>query len=427
MRLIRWIFHPLRLRVYLFVCLWVVTLAVLFTLIENWRGHRAWETVRNAYEAAGEPLTLQELVPPPVPDDQNIAMAPFLAPLFDFHPGTQSWRDTNGVNRAFRATRRWHKLAEQDTNHWMLGQRKDLAAWAVGLDPDAESGDVSVSARVVLDALLEYEPVLEELNRARERPFARFNIQYDAEDPATTLLPHLSVLRTMIRILALRASANLALDHPEAAWRDVRLGFHLIDTIRDEPIVVSQWIRCKMLDEVLQPVWEGWVDRKWPARILLEIQSRWQRRSNVRMAATARRVSNAESHWSGPSLLRLSALQLCLRGSWDERICPLQPLEPAEVRVSGTKCVAPFDRQCRQMRVGRQVPRRAQLLELGAEAREMALGGNRDVHVGKRQPFFDPRTDIGWRHRIPQDPAMRGDSNESEHGHPCQPNSLRSR
>jgi hypothetical protein len=272
-RLIRWIFHPRRLRVYLFACLCVITLGVLFTLMENWRGYRAWETVRSAYEAAGDPLSLEELVPPPVSDDQNFAVTPLLAPLFDFHPGTQEWRDTNGVERVMQLTRRWHKLAEQDTNHWMLGQTRDLATWAVRFDPNAQLRDMSGRAGAVLDALLEYEPVLEELHHASDRPHARFNIQYDAEDPATALLPHLSVLRSLVRILALRASANLALDQPEDAWRDVRLGFHLIDTIHDEPFVVSQLVRCKMLDEVLQPVWEGWVDRKWPAQILLELQS----------------------------------------------------------------------------------------------------------------------------------------------------------
>jgi hypothetical protein len=64
------------------VRLTLLTLAVLITLVaifysaENWRGKRAWENARRKLEAAGVSLDWNALIPPPVPDDQNVFKAP---------------------------------------------------------------------------------------------------------------------------------------------------------------------------------------------------------------------------------------------------------------------------------------------------------------------------------------------------------------
>src|ERR1051326_1254032 len=64
---------------------------------ENWRGRRAWEICRKDLDAK-RVLDWQQFIPPQVPDDQNFATTPFLAPLFDFNPnprdpGQSPWRD----------------------------------------------------------------------------------------------------------------------------------------------------------------------------------------------------------------------------------------------------------------------------------------------------------------------------------------------
>ena len=89
----------------------LVALAVLITLValfytgEAWRGKRAWENYRDKLVAEGMQMDLKAYLPPPVPDDQNFAMTPFLAPLLEFNPqplqpGQTAWRDTNGLERA---------------------------------------------------------------------------------------------------------------------------------------------------------------------------------------------------------------------------------------------------------------------------------------------------------------------------------------
>src|ERR1035438_1025050 len=104
-RLFRWFFSRRTLGRILVGLAALVTLIALVCTEENWRGKRAWERYKHELEAQGEKLDLEAYIPPPVPDEQNFAMTPFLAPLFDFNPeprkeGQSRWRDTNGFNRA---------------------------------------------------------------------------------------------------------------------------------------------------------------------------------------------------------------------------------------------------------------------------------------------------------------------------------------
>src|ERR1035437_6110926 len=103
-RLFRWLFSRRTLGRVLVGLAALATLIALVCAEENWRGKRAWERYKHELEAQGEKLNWKDYVAPPVPDAQNFAMTPFLAPLFDFNPeprqqGQSLWRDTNGYNR----------------------------------------------------------------------------------------------------------------------------------------------------------------------------------------------------------------------------------------------------------------------------------------------------------------------------------------
>ena len=61
-----------------------ITLIALLYAEENWRGKRAWENFKREWEAKGERFDLAAFIPKPVPDEQNFAMTPLLAPLLDY-------------------------------------------------------------------------------------------------------------------------------------------------------------------------------------------------------------------------------------------------------------------------------------------------------------------------------------------------------
>jgi hypothetical protein len=253
----------------------LATLVGLFYAEEDLRGKWGWETFRREWEAKGEHFDLVSLAPAPVPDDQNFAMAPIVASTYS------KWLDRNG-----------HQVRPPDTNvvnrlempidikvlglkapafgSWQAGVRTDLAAWqaycrkaatftnafAIPAQPRSPAADV-------LLALSKYDPVIEELRQAARRPYSRFPLEYDADNPFWMLLPHLAKFKDCARVLQMRASAELQLGETEKALDDVNLSLRLAEAVRTEPILISQLVRIAVVQITLQPVWEGVADHRW--------------------------------------------------------------------------------------------------------------------------------------------------------------------
>ncbi|MBI4663722.1 MAG: hypothetical protein HY735_33390 [Verrucomicrobia bacterium] len=292
-------------RVLLWLCRWQVLRWLVFSLaglitvvalgyaIENWRGKRAWESYRSDLESRGEKLDLQAFIPPAVPDDQNFAMTPFLAPLFDFvpdpKPGQSPWRDTNGYARATGFTkdlRFWSGSA----GDWRVGDRIDLADWLTEVlqttspstQPNRDSSvatspstDSKAAAVAVMEALRAYEPTLEELRAASRRPHSRFNVRYEQEkNPYAILIPHLAVIKGVCQVLKIRALAELASEQRDKAFADVQLMLYLTDSVKDEPFLISFLVRIADFQIALQAIWEGLADGRWAESELVQLQSR---------------------------------------------------------------------------------------------------------------------------------------------------------
>ncbi len=283
---IRWLLQPRQLRIALCALVCLVTLVGLCYVVINWSGKHAWDKYRQQLEAQGERIQVSDFVPPPVPDDQNFAMTPFLKPLFDFLPGTQTWRDRNAIqslNRFAYYCPDWPGRAD----NWRLNRKFDLPGWLkefndqsrpkTATSASANTADRAQAAEAVLAALKEYEPVLAELRAASRRPQCRFNIRYEEENPAGIVLQHLSVLKKCVKILALRASAELALGRTDAAFQDLDQAFYLANASRSEPILISQLVRISQVQLIIQPLWEGLVERQWTDDQLKAFQDQLQR------------------------------------------------------------------------------------------------------------------------------------------------------
>ena len=287
----------------------VPLLVVFFYLEENERGAYAWNRYKQQQEARGERLDPAAVAPPAVPDDQNFAATPYLAPLFDFLPGTQQARDPSAAARTKSLSPRYEaasshlkssKLAR--SNSWVIAEI-DLPAWQAAFLQDTNSAPLekeaarafrlrygfltaqtnattdqpsainsqlstnsptrAEAARVVLAALAEAEPVLEELRAASRRPYSRFDLRYDTDNPAMILLPHYAVLKRAVQVLQLRSSAELALGDAGLAAEDIQFMFRLTDAIRNEPILIGQLVRLAEFNIALQPLAEGLARHQW--------------------------------------------------------------------------------------------------------------------------------------------------------------------
>lgn len=257
----------------------LVTLAALFYAEEDWRGKHAWNNYRREAEARGVMLDWQKFIPAAVPNDQNFAMTPFLAPLYDMNPrGSKDgpFRDKNAVSRA-------QDFAQKLLDKFELpriGQMTDLQRQAVrvqknsGSAPDpGKFANRSDAATAVLQGFVEYQPVLDELHNAIQRRYSRFNVHYDDEDPAAILLPHLGVLRRVALVTEIKASAELQLRKTESAFDEVQFMFRLAESVHNEPIIISQLVRISILNMTRQIIWEGLATHQWTDAQLQSFQN----------------------------------------------------------------------------------------------------------------------------------------------------------
>jgi len=318
--------------------LWLLALVLIAALLlaeENWRGEWAWDGYKKQMAEHGDRIELSAVIPPRVPDDQNFAMTPFLAPLFDFLPGTQNWPgkrvagNMNSFATFYDAAARDLNLPKTNRFSSWLKNRTDLPAWLVAFkiaaDKEAhkqpsvvrsaggtprfqiptnnpahnafESSQTNYSAaaaaQVVLDMLSETDPIFDELQSASKLPSCRFNLDYEHEDPAAILLPHLSVVKHLCQILELRVAAKLALAQTDQAFQDVELSLYLTDGVRSEPFIISHLVRMACLSLALQPFAEG--IHHWSDAQLRTFEDHF---SQFDFCLDARRALKSERVWS---------------------------------------------------------------------------------------------------------------------------------
>ena len=260
-----------------------ITLVALFYAEEDWRGKHAWEEFKREWEAKGERFDRASVVPPPVPDEQNFALSPIVFTSYGqlltrdgkFIPWAA--RDTNFVNRlqmSIGGPQPWPTNGD-----WRVAQAGDLSGWQqyyralaakTNLFPVAAQGQSP--ADDVLHALSKYSSTIEELREAGKLRDSRFPLEYDKDDPAAMLLPHLAPLKSCAQVLQLRALAELQNDQSGRALADVKLILRLTDSIQTEPILISQLVRVMLVNLALQPIWEGLAEHRWSDAQLVELE-----------------------------------------------------------------------------------------------------------------------------------------------------------
>lgn len=291
----------------------LLLLAAVFYAEENWRGKRAWDSYRQQLEAQGEHLDFAYFIPPPVPDEQNFAMAPVVASSYagrlnKADPGDDSVPMTNISRLALELQRTnlffpnnvtigsWQKTKLTDLKAWQDYYRTRFltndqismsppipgTAMPENIDPNGYTNEViaivthefpiavqpqSPAADVLL-ALSRYEAALAELQQAALRPASRFPLNYQAVPPWGIRLPPLADLKRCATVLQLRAVAEMQTGHSDQAMADVTLILRLAEHLRTEPFLLSQGTRIAMIQLAIQPLWEGLAQRQWAANQL---------------------------------------------------------------------------------------------------------------------------------------------------------------
>jgi hypothetical protein len=250
-----------------------VTLIALVIAFENWRGKRAWLKFKHHWESKGEVFDVAAFMPPKVPDHQNFAMTPFFAPLFDYEYAPYAiFRDSNALQRthgvALRGKDRLPKLAERDKS-----RPTDLKEWQDHLSNDTNfslSVPRQPPAADILRALARFDPVIEELRAASARPYSHYPVHY--HESFSAHLQHLSVLRSLADLAGLRVVAQVDQGLGTNAFADLKLCLYLGESLKSEPLLISQLVRIALLKSAFATLWET-LDR-WNDDQLTELQRR---------------------------------------------------------------------------------------------------------------------------------------------------------
>ena len=263
----------------------LMTLIALIFTEENWRTKHNWEQFRREWEAKGEKFDLKDCVPPPVPDDQNFALTPVVASCYgqvltrDGKAIPAQQRDTNLVNR-LDFNLGIDAVKPNPLGYWMNGTLSDLKpiqkcyhdpVTKPNLFPVAKTPQTP--AQDVLLALSRYDSTLEELRLAGQLTCSRFPLDYGTECPANILLPHLSSMKNVGRVLQLRAIAELENNQSEKALADLKLALRVIEAIRPEPFLISHLVRIASLQIALQPIYEGLAEHRWSESQLIALDA----------------------------------------------------------------------------------------------------------------------------------------------------------
>ena len=253
--------------IFYFFLVEVATPLGLWVTVENAHGKFAWIRYQAASSARGEDLDPARVIPPAVPDDQNLALTPLLRPVYEFTRGTNgaSWRDTNAYAHV-QSIRVDLGSGHSRTNFPGLGNLEKgtladldaLQGFYRGNTNYPQASAASPPAVDILTALGKFDPDLDALmTAAAARPYSRFPIHYEDEPAWMILLPHLANIKGLCQVLALQAIAHLELHQSDAAFADLKLGFRLSDSIRDEPFLIDYLVRVASLTLNLEVLREG--------------------------------------------------------------------------------------------------------------------------------------------------------------------------
>jgi hypothetical protein len=296
-----------KLGVVLFIVALLATLLGIFHLIENWRGNKKWAAYKQKLIGQGKRVDLAAFVPPPIPDHDNFAATPFFAELFP-GPKNTNWN-----------IKHWPETFSRINPQTAAGKRNertltDLVAWQNALRGETNSvRDSGPDARAkaaaeIVAAMKPYEPALQELRAASQRPRSRYNIRYDMNNPWGILLPHLPVLKQVSQFLSLKASAELARGNSAAALEDVRLMMRLVDSAENELFLINYIVRVACFQIALQPIWEGLVLDRWSDAQLEELQGLMLRYNFINEVQTPLEAEQAAGVLTADLLLKHSEL-----------------------------------------------------------------------------------------------------------------------
>lgn len=196
-------------------------LLVIAHTIFNFIAGRKLEAEINRIRQAGEPLTLEEAAPPPIPDSENAAVLYQKA----FKP--------------FQVDENTEKIKDQELEtlakfvEWHPGQKKPR--------PTLAQATAAVAKK---------EPLFKLLEEASLRPACRFSVDWAAGFEAR--FPYLWQIRLATRLLTAKALVDSSQGDAEKAMNDLAVAFRAANHLAPEPTLINQMVRMACIAIIFQ-------------------------------------------------------------------------------------------------------------------------------------------------------------------------------
>ena len=211
----------------------------LFYAVEDWRGAQAWAATKAEWEAKGESFDRAKFVPPPIPDEQNIAALP----LFNLEPVPNEGNPNNVSDATLRRAMR-DDLPDLDFSHTSVsstGGLPDLAALrkvvATNYSLAVQGGTPPDSALAQFTAI--YPFLSDFLPEAATRPTFRPNYEYLTDPPFARSLGPVTDPIHLAKILSLQAMLAEDEQRAELALQDMQINLTLTTGVGRDPTLVG--------------------------------------------------------------------------------------------------------------------------------------------------------------------------------------------
>lgn len=260
----------------------LLTLVALAAAGISFQGRREWARTKADLLARGERLSLIELAPPPIPDEQNFFGDPLWSEVFELETSTdkdgQLLTHPKVPYREQKLDRTLHQplskaLRERGNTLPGIGITEHpgtlpVTAVTLAMRRANSETDRQFLAQFSIDALRPLSPMLARITALLQRPGARAQVDYSLG--LTTPMPHLSSILYIGQVLTARAMAELYLGDSESSKADVLSILRLSNTLKTEPLLISLLIRTSIIGMANTVISAGIYGHLWTEPQLVE-------------------------------------------------------------------------------------------------------------------------------------------------------------
>ncbi|MDD5261564.1 MAG: hypothetical protein PHD76_06905 [Methylacidiphilales bacterium] len=207
--------------------------------------------------ARGEPLTLDEILPASIPDDENVAAAPIFKEL---------WADEKKARLSQLKLPNPSEGRPPILGDSMTGARVDLVGWQKLL---TGKNDPKTAGADILATLSKYDPILQDLDQALQRPKVLWPMNRDR--PFETRIPYLNSTVATSQLLILKSDAALSVGKSDLALLNLKRIYRLNRAV-DNGVLISHLVALIGNNISLLVVQEGITTHCWSEMQLVEIQ-----------------------------------------------------------------------------------------------------------------------------------------------------------